>query len=66
VIGTPMLRLMNNPVTGRAYLDSGVPLQRLATADEVAALIFLAIADASYLTTAAVPVDGGGTAIWKE
>jgi len=64
VIDTPMLRLMDNPATGRAYLDSGVPLRRLGTADEVAAVaVFLASPDASYLTGAAVPVDGGSTAI---
>jgi NAD(P)-dependent dehydrogenase (short-subunit alcohol dehydrogenase family) len=64
VIDTPMLRLMDDPVAGRAYLDSGVPLRRLGTADEVAALIvFLASEDASYLTAAAIPVDGGSTAI---
>ena len=55
------MRLMDSPVTGRAYLDSGMPLGRLGTADEVAALIvFLASADPSYLTAA---VDGGSTAI---
>jgi NAD(P)-dependent dehydrogenase (short-subunit alcohol dehydrogenase family) len=64
VIDTPMLRLMDDPVAGRAYLDAGVPLRRLGSADEVAAVIvFLASADASYLTGAAVPVDGGSTAI---
>jgi len=64
VIDTPMLRLMDDPATGRAYLDSGVPLGRLGTAGEVAAVaVFLASADASYLTGAAVTVDGGSTAI---
>lgn len=64
VIDTPMLRLMDDPVAGRAYLESGVPLRRLGTADEAAAVIvFLASPDASYLTGAAVPVDGGSTAI---
>ena len=64
VIDTPMLRLMDDPETGRAYLESGVPLRRLGTADEVAAAIaFLASQDASYLTGAAIPVDGGVTAI---
>jgi len=64
VIDTPMLRLMDDPAAGRAYLDSGVPLRRLGTADEVAAVaVFLASSDASYLTGAAVPVDGGSTAI---
>jgi 3-oxoacyl-[acyl-carrier protein] reductase len=64
VIDTPMLRLMDDPATGRAYLDSGVPLHRLGTADEVAAVaVFLASSDASYLTGTAVTVDGGSTAI---
>jgi NAD(P)-dependent dehydrogenase (short-subunit alcohol dehydrogenase family) len=64
VIDTPMLRLMDDPAAGRAYLDTGVPLRRLGTAEEVAAVIvFLASCDASYLTGAAVPVDGGITAI---
>jgi NAD(P)-dependent dehydrogenase (short-subunit alcohol dehydrogenase family) len=64
VIDTPMLRLMDDPVAGQAYLDSGVPLGRLGTAGEVAAVIvFLASADASYLTATAIPADGGSTAI---
>lgn len=64
VIETPMLRLMDDSAAGQAYLDASVPLRRLGSADEVAALIvFLASADASYLTGAAVPVDGGSTAI---
>jgi NAD(P)-dependent dehydrogenase (short-subunit alcohol dehydrogenase family) len=64
VIDTPMLRLMDDPATGHAYLESGVPLRRLGTADEVAAVaVFLASSDASYLTGAAVTVDGGSTAI---
>lgn len=41
-----------------------VPLQRLATVDEVASVIaFLCSFEASYLTGAAVPVDGGFTAV---
>ena len=64
VIDTPMLALMDDPVAGQAYLDAGVPLRRLGTAAEVAAVIlFLASSDASYLTGVAVPVDGGSTVI---
>jgi NAD(P)-dependent dehydrogenase (short-subunit alcohol dehydrogenase family) len=64
VIDTPMLRLMDSPATGQAYLDSGVPLRRLGTAGEVASVIvFLASQDASYLTGTTVMVDGGSTAI---
>jgi NAD(P)-dependent dehydrogenase (short-subunit alcohol dehydrogenase family) len=64
VIDTPMLRLMDDPAAGQAYLDGGVPLRRLGTAAEVAAaIVFLASADAAYLTAAAVPVDGGSTAL---
>ncbi len=64
VIDTPMLRLMDDPAAGRAYLEARVPLRRLGGADEVAAVIaFLASDDASYVTGAAVPVDGGSTAI---
>jgi NAD(P)-dependent dehydrogenase (short-subunit alcohol dehydrogenase family) len=64
VIDTPMLRLMDDPAAGAAYLQTGVPQRRLGSADEVAAVIvFLASDDASYLTGAAVPVDGGLTAI---
>jgi NAD(P)-dependent dehydrogenase (short-subunit alcohol dehydrogenase family) len=64
VIDTPMLRLMDDPAAGQAYLETGVPLRRLGTPSEVAAtIVFLASQDASYLTGAAIVVDGGTTAI---
>jgi NAD(P)-dependent dehydrogenase (short-subunit alcohol dehydrogenase family) len=64
VIDTPMLRLMDDPQSGQRHLEASVPLQRLGTADEVAqAVLFLSSEAASYITGAALIVDGGATAL---
>jgi len=45
---------------GRAYIEAGIPLQRLATPEDVGnACLFLASALADYITGATLPVDGG-------
>jgi NAD(P)-dependent dehydrogenase (short-subunit alcohol dehydrogenase family) len=55
-----MLRLMDDPAAGRAYLETAVPMRRLGTAAEVAAVVcFAASAEAGYLTGTTVIVDGG-------
>lgn len=64
VIDTPMLRLMDDPVRGQEYLQDGVPLTRLGTADEVAAACLFLLDEASaYITGTVLPVDGGSTIV---
>ncbi len=55
----------NNPEI--SFVSKATPLGRLAWPDEIAAAFhFLASDDASYITGANIPVDGGITAGWNE
>lgn len=60
VIDTSMVRLMDDPEAGQAWLNTRVPLGRLGRPEEVAkAVCFLASEDASYITGTTLVVDGG-------
>ena len=57
---TEMLTRFTNSDENKAALVSTVPVKRLATPDEIAQVItFVASANASYMTGASIPVDGG-------
>jgi 3-oxoacyl-[acyl-carrier protein] reductase len=63
-IDTPMLRMMDDPEAGGAYLERRVPLRRLGRPEEVAeAIAFLASDRAEYITGTTLLVDGGVTAL---
>jgi len=60
VIDTSMVRLMDDPDAGRAWLQARVPMGRLGRPEEVAKVVcFLASDDASYVTGTHLIVDGG-------
>ena len=57
---TGMLTRFTNTDKNKAALISTVPVKRLATPEEIAHVIaFVSSANASYMTGASIPVDGG-------
>src|SRR5712664_1947575 len=57
---TGMLTRFTNTEENKAALVSTVPVKRLATSEEIAHVIaFVASPNASYMTGASIPVDGG-------
>ncbi|HEV3113337.1 MAG TPA: glucose 1-dehydrogenase [Candidatus Binataceae bacterium] len=57
---TSMLTRFTSTDENKAALVSSVPFKRLATSEEIAhVIVFVASAEASYMTGASIPVDGG-------
>src|SRR5258708_16871140 len=57
---TSMLTRFTNTDENKAALVSTVPVKRLATPEEIPhVIVFVASANASYMTGASIPVDGG-------
>jgi NAD(P)-dependent dehydrogenase (short-subunit alcohol dehydrogenase family) len=57
---TGMLTRFTHTAENKAALVSTVPVKRLGTPEEIArVIVFVTSADASYMTGASVPVDGG-------
>ena len=60
---TGMLTRFTNTDENKAALASTVPVKRLGTPEEIAhVIVFVASANASYMTGATIPVDGGNLA----
>jgi NAD(P)-dependent dehydrogenase (short-subunit alcohol dehydrogenase family) len=60
MVDTPMLRIMDNPEVGLAFIDASIPAKRLGTSKELASLAcFLASEEASYITGSVIVADGG-------
>ena len=59
-IETGMLNRFTGTEARKAGLVAGVPLKRVGTPEEIAhVIVFVASANASYMTAASIPVDGG-------
>lgn len=62
-VATPILGVAQKDPALQAKWSQAVPMKRFAQPEEIASVLaFLASDDASYLTGAAIPVDGGATA----